>query len=340
MEKAQGSRNEGRLPNTFSLAIDADPNFVLAYIGMAKAHDDVLVGSREDWEIRRKAAEKALALDPNSSEALGILANLQWEKDFDWSGAEQEYRQAIALDPNNAKVREDFCTLLAEMGRLEEAWRECQIAQELDPGNAHLPFILYWRGEYDRAIAMLRTMIERHPNDGGMHFLLFQCYTQKASHKDSIEELEKTLALYGLTEAANKIQRAFEMSGYRAALQELANELERLQATRKFFAPVNLADIYAILGERDRAFFWLEQAYTYREQVSTGEPVDYVMVDPMLDPLRSDPRFKSLRRRIGLPYLVASRALQSAAPFPPPRHPDGQGKPEPYQPLFVRVLHF
>jgi TolB-like protein/DNA-binding winged helix-turn-helix (wHTH) protein len=299
--KGSGEQERRKASEYFQLAIDADPNFVLAYIGMAKAHDDVLVGSREDWEIRRKAAEKALALDPNSSEALGILANLRWEKDFDWSGAEQEYRQAIALDPNNAKVRDDFCTLLAEMGRLEEAWRECQIAQELDPGNAHLPFILYWRGEYDRAIAMLRTMIERHPDDGGMHFLLFQCYTQKASHKDSMEELAKTLTLYGLTEAADKIQRAFEMSGYRAALQELANELERLQATRKFFAPVNLADIYAILGERDRAFFWLEQAYTYREQVSTGEPVDYVMVDPMLDPLRSDPRFKSLRRRIGLP---------------------------------------
>jgi TolB-like protein/DNA-binding winged helix-turn-helix (wHTH) protein len=299
--KGSGKHELKKAAEYFHLAIDTDPKFVPAYIGTARAHYDLPVSSHEDWEIRRKAAERALMLDPNSSEAVGILAKLRWEMDFDWSGAEKEYRQAIALNPNDAEVRQDFCTLLAEMGRTDEAWRECQIAQELDPGNAHLPFISYWRGEYDRAIAMLRIMIERHPDDGGMHYLFFQCYTQKASHKDSIEELRKMVTLFGDMKAADKIHRAFEMSGYQAALREWANQLEHFQATRKYFLPVNLADIYAILGERDRAFSWLEQAFKYREQVSLGEPVDYAMVNPMLDSLRSDPRFKDLRRRIGLP---------------------------------------
>lgn len=299
--RGSGEQEKRKAAEYFQQAINLDSNFVLAYIGLASAHDDLPVSSRKDREIERKAAEKALALDPNSSEAVGMLSNLRWQIDFDWAAAEKGYRQAIGLNPNNAEVRQQFCMLLAEMGRWEEASRECQVAQELDPGNAHLPFVFYWRGEYDQAIAMLRMMIERHPDDGAQRYLLFECYAQKANYSDSIKELEKTLALYGLTAEASSLHRTFERSGYRTALGEFANDVERLQTAGKFFLPVNLADIYAILGQRDRAFFWLERAYQDREQVSTGEPVDFIMVDPLLSPLRSDPRFKDLVHRIGLP---------------------------------------
>lgn len=299
--RGSGEQEKREAAEYFQQAIDLDSNFVLAYIGLASAHDDLPVSSREDREIERKAAEKALTLDPNSSEAVRMLSNLRWEIDFDWAGAEKGYRQAIGLNPNNAEVRQQFCMLLAEMGRWEEASRECQVAQELDPGNAHLPFVLYWQGEYDRAIVMLRMMIERHPDDGAQRYLLFECYAQKANYGDSIKELEKTLALYGLTAEASSLHRTFERSGFRAALREFANDVERLQVAGKFFLPVNLADLYAILGQKDRAFFWLERAYQDREQVSTGEPVDFIMVDPLLGQLRSDPRFKDLVRRIGLP---------------------------------------
>lgn len=285
----------------FQRAIDADPNFVLAYIGMARAHADLPISSPEHAAIRRKAAEKALALDPKSGEALGILANIRWERDLDWSGAEQEYRQSIGLNPNNALVRDQFCTLLAETGRTEEASLECQIAQELEPNKPRLPYVFYWRGEYDRSIAMLGMMAEQHPDDGELHYLLFENYTLKGSQKESIQELERALMLYGYSETAGKIHRAFAASGYEEAMQQFTKDFERLHAAKQMFMPVNLADVYATSGDEDRAFYWLEQAYAHRDMIATGEPLDYVLVDPMLNPLRSDPRFKDLVRRVGRP---------------------------------------
>ena len=283
----------------FQQAIDADPNFVLAYIGMAKAHYNVQVYTPEDTAIQKKAVEAALALDPNSSEALGIQADLKWH-DFDWLGAERGYRQSISSNPNNVQVRDMFCTVLAEMGRMEEASHECQIAQELDPENAHLPSLFYWRREYSRAITMLRPMIDRHPDDGWMHYLLFQIYAQHGDQKEAIEELEKFVTLFGYSETAAKLQRAFTSSGYKGAMRAFAKEIERLQAAKQIYIPVNLADLYATLGEPDRAFYWLEQAYAHRD-INTGEPPDFIMVNPMVDPLRSDPRFKDLVYRMGLP---------------------------------------
>lgn len=297
--RGSGEQELRKASEYFQQAIDTDPNFVLAYIGMAEAHGDVPFFTPEDRAIRKNAAEAALALDPKSSEALGILADLKWH-DFDWSGAEQAYRQSISSNPNNAQVRHAFCRLLAEMGRMEEASRECQIAQELDPENAHLPFLFYWRGESGRAVAMLSMMIERHPDDGGMHYLLFQSYAQQQNHQDAIEEAQKTLTLYGYSETAAILHSSFATSGYNGALRALAKDVERLHVAKQIFTPVNLADVYATLGEKDRAFYWLEQAYAHRDMISWGEPLDYIMVNPMIDPLRSDPRFKDLVRRMGL----------------------------------------
>ena len=297
--RGSGEEKLRRASEYFQQAIDLDHNFVLAYIGLAKAHDDLPISSPEDRAIRKKAAEAALALDPKSSAAMGLLSELKWH-DFDWSGAEQGYLQSISFDSNNARARDEFCTLLAEMGRMEEASRECQIAQELDPENARLPGLFYWRGESDRAIAMLRIMLDRHPDDGGMHYLLFQSYAQHADHKNAMVELEKAITLFGYSETAASLHREFAISGYHGALRAFAKDLERLHAAKQMFIPVNLADIYATLGDRDRAFYWLEQAYAHRDMISTGESFDYIMVDPMVNPLRSDPRFKDLVRRMGL----------------------------------------
>lgn len=284
----------------FQQAIDADPNFVLAYIGMARAHADLPISSPEDGAIRKKAAEKALALDPKSAEALGTMADISLEN-LDWSGAEQEYRQSIDLNPNDARVRDQFCTLLAELGRMEEATHECQIAQELEPDRPRLPYLFYWRGEYDRSITMMQPMEERYPDDGELHYLLFENLVLNKANKDAVTELEKALTLYGYSETARKIHGAFATSGYEDALRQFAKDFERLHASGQMFMPVNLADVYATLGDKDRAFYWLEQAYAHRDRISTGEALDYILVDPMLHSLLPDPRFKDLVRRMGLP---------------------------------------
>lgn len=284
----------------FQQAIDADPKFARAYFGLAHAHGDLPLVSPEDAEIRKKAEETALALEPNSPEAQRTLANNKWS-DLDWPGAEKEFRRAVALNPNNAAAHDDFCELLSEMGRLDEAWKECQIAQELDPNNDHLAAILYKRGDYEHAISILRLMVERHSDDGGLHYLLFECYVEKQSHKEAVEELEKTLTLYGLSNSAAKVHDVFATLGFRAAMVQWAKEMENLQAKKQFYLPVNLADAYAVLSENDRAFYWLDQAVEHRDTIAAGLPATWLGTDPMLASLRSDPRFKDLMHRIGLP---------------------------------------
>lgn len=187
------------------------------------------------------------------------------------------------------------------MGRLDEALRECQIAQELDPNNDHLGIVLYERREYDRAIQTIRMMIERYPDDGLLHYLLFQCSVKKQKYSDAVQELEKALTAYGFSDAAANVHHAFATSGYREAMLQFARDIENLQAKKQVYLPVNLADVYAELGDNDRAFYWLEQAYVHRDMIGMGAGATFIGVDPMLASLHSDPRFKDLVHRIGLP---------------------------------------
>ncbi len=287
----------------FQQAIDADPNFAQAYIGLANTHGIGPVISREDWALQSRAAEKALTLAPNSSEAWTILVGFGGE---DYAGTraertEQGYRKALGLNPNNVSARDGLCSFLAEMGRLDEALRECQIAQELDPNNDHLGIVLYERREYDRAIQTIRMMIERYPDDGLLHYLLFQCSVKKQKYSDAVQELEKALTAYGFSDAAANVHHAFATSGYREAMLQFARDIENLQAKKQVYLPVNLADVYAELGDNDRAFYWLEQAYVHRDMIGMGAGATFIGVDPMLASLHSDPRFKDLVHRIGLP---------------------------------------
>ena len=284
----------------FQAAIDSDPKFAPAYFGLAHSHAALPLVSPEDSAIARKAEETGLALDPNSPEGQTILADNKW-RDLDWSGAEKEFRSALALNPNNAAVHDDFCEILKEMGRLDDALKECQIAQELDPNNDHLGTILYARGDYDRAISILRLMTERHSDDGGLHYSLFECYVKVKNDEDAVAELERALTLYGLSDAAARIHHVFPASGFRAAMLQWAKEIESLQAKKDYYMPVNLADAYAVLGDKDRAFYWLSQAIAHRDAIAAGLPATWLGTDPMLESLRTDPRFKDLMHKIGLP---------------------------------------
>jgi TolB-like protein/DNA-binding winged helix-turn-helix (wHTH) protein/Flp pilus assembly protein TadD len=284
----------------FQQAIDAEPGFVPAYIGLADAHGNRMLGSSEDTAISRRAAEKALVLDPNSSEALVELAGIKWN-DFDWSGAEQEYRQAVALNPNSVSAHDYFSPFLAAMGRLDEALREGLLAQELDPSEDHLSNVLCMRGEYDRAIDLLQRIATSHPDDGMAHYNLYRAYAQKGAHKEAVEELVKADNLFGMSDLASNLQRAFAAFGWQGSMRQFAKDVESLQAAGRVFAPENLAAAYVALGDKDRAFYWLEQGYDHSELASHDWGVAILKVDPLLAPLRSDPRFKDLLRRMGLP---------------------------------------
>jgi len=299
--RGEGDEEKRKAAEYFQQAIDADPIFAPAYNGLANAHFNLLWPSSEDAKIVRTAAERAVELDPTFSDArvtLGHLRLCSW----DFRTAEDELRRAVALNPNNASGHEILGDFLNDIGRLDEGLRESQIAQELDPNQDHLMFALDSRREYDRSIAWILMMLKGDPDNGYFHHNLFRSYVEKGMYKEAIEELEKTLSLFGLQESAARIHQAFVNSGYRGAMQQYAEELEQLAAMKQVFIPINLAEVYAALENKDRAFYWLEQAYTHHDivAVANGLGLEMINVDPMMDPLRSDPRFKDLVRRIDL----------------------------------------
>jgi serine/threonine protein kinase/Tfp pilus assembly protein PilF len=298
--RGSGDEEKRKAWEFFQQAIDADPGFAPAYVGLSEAHNGTMQGSIEDEVVERKAAEKAVELDPTLSEAWKNLGDVRFDS-WDWRGAEESYRRAIALNPNNAVAHEYLGDLLDDIGRLEEGWSEYQLAQQLDPNHNHLHYALYKRREYDRAIQLNLTMLESDPNNGYLHHQLYESYSAKGMYKEAVQQLEQAAILFGLPEEAPNLRRAFALSGYAGAMREWAKELEHLHATKQAFLPVNLAVTYAALGDKDRAFYWLEEGYKHRGQSSAGTDFSDLRVYRGLDPLRSDPRFADLLRRMGLP---------------------------------------
>jgi tetratricopeptide (TPR) repeat protein len=246
----------------------------------------------------RRAAEKAVALEPTSSDAWSTLAETKWA-DWDWHGSEEGYRQAVALNPNNATAHDCLASTLDVMGRLDEAWKEYEVAQELDPKQDHLAESLYQRGQFDRAIEIRQRIALRDPGDGYNHYALAMNYAQKGMYEEFVEQLQTSAALFGLPDATSRLQPAYDKSGSKGLLRQWAKELEHLAATKEGYFPGTLAEAYATLGEKDRAFYWLEE-YRRHHDLALADPTVYFKTDPWFAPIRSDPRFGDFLRRIGL----------------------------------------
>jgi TolB-like protein/DNA-binding winged helix-turn-helix (wHTH) protein/thioredoxin-like negative regulator of GroEL len=285
----------------FQQAIDADPNFAPAYLGMSDARGSHMRNSIEGATASKRAAEKALELDPSSSQAWETLASFKLYYSWDWAGAEEDFRQALELNPNNANAHDGLSQVLYAEGRVDAAWDESQIAQELDPNQNRLSLGLNFRREYDRQIELLQRWVEHHPDDGDAYGDLYGAYVLMGKPREAIEALERAVTLFGFRDDAARIRRAYGISGYEAAIRVYAKTLERLDATKQTFLPGYTAEAYATVGDKDRAFYWLEQAYVHRDLDGREPGLLFIKVDPMLDSLRSDPRFKNLLRRVGLP---------------------------------------
>jgi TolB-like protein/tetratricopeptide (TPR) repeat protein len=282
--------------NYFKQAIDTEPDFAAAYLGMAEARLGTLRCSAEDMKIARKAAERAVELDPNLSAAQVILADTKLYS-WDWAGAEQEYRRALEFNPNDAIAHEHLGYVLDALGHFDEGWKEAEISQQLDPHENHLEPALGNRHEYDKIIQLITMMLKADPDNGFLHYNLFEGYEGKGMYKEAVQELEQTAVLFGLPKIADKLGEAFATSGYKGAMRTLAEEWEHLEGTSQFW-PLNLAHYWASAGDKERAFYWLEQGYK-RKGIDSG--FVFLNRDPGLEPLRSDPRYKDLLRRVGLP---------------------------------------
>lgn len=290
----------------FQRAIDEDPAFAPAYIGLAYSHAPILRApglmnpTPKDYEVRKAATEKAVQLDPQSAEAHELMGNL-YAEDWNWSQAEEELRRAIALNPNNAENHDEFATFLIATGRLNEGLKEEHLAQELDPKSDRLSGALSYEGKYDGAIALQLRDLQRDPNDGYAHYGLFQTYALAGKYPEAIQELKQAGQLFGFGAMLPEMNDAFKSGGFKDAVRSVAGNLERLQTGGQVYMPDILAEFYGVIGDKDRAFYWLDDAYRHKHSTGAGGGLIWLKGNPMYASLRSDPRYADLVRRVGLP---------------------------------------
>jgi len=285
----------------FNQAIEKDPNYAQAYSGLADSY--ALLG---DWEYgvlapkeafprAKAAATKALELDNSLGEAHTSLAFSLDLFDWDWASAEREFRRAIELNPGYATAHHWYAWHLSEMGRNSEAIAEMRKAEDLDPLSliisADVAEILLVAHSYDQAIEQSRKTIDMDPNFAVAHYELGQALVQKHMYKEAIAELQKAIELSGgSTTCTSNLAFAYAASGRRKEAEKILSDLKN----RSKQNASEIALMYVGLNEKDEAMAWLEKAYEERFNPS-------ILLRPVFDPLRSDPRFQNLVRRIGLP---------------------------------------
>jgi serine/threonine-protein kinase len=281
----------------FQQAISADPNYALAYAGLADSYNVLSTNAvrppKEAFPKAKDAAEKALAIDDTLAEAHSALAFIKTVYDWDWPGAEREFKRALELNPNysNAHYFYAFAHLLS-MGRMGEADAEIKRALALDPFsliiNTNLGRTYHLARQYDKAIEQYRKTLEMDPNFPRAHERLQEAFEQKGMYQEAIADLERVNP-----ESGARLRSAYEKSGVQGYWQ-MRIEFDK-ESKQTYVAPYFTAVKYAALGDREQAFEWLEKAYQERDTWLV-----HLKVDPMLDSLRSDPRYANLLARMNL----------------------------------------
>ncbi|MBA3242691.1 MAG: tetratricopeptide repeat protein [Acidobacteria bacterium] len=286
----------------FQEAITIDPSYALAYAGLAHCYMLLtpIAGnlSEEAYPKAKAAAMKALEIDEALAEAYIPLAYIKFLHDWDWTGAETEYKRAIELNPNYATARHYYSIFLVYLGRFDEALDQYKRALHLDPLSlpisSSLAWALYSTRRYDEAIEQCEKTLKVDPNFARTHLYLGEIYVQKSMYDEAIAEFHKAEELSADLWAKVELAHAYAVSGRRNEADKILNDL-RGQPERSNISPYQVTIIYAGLGEKDRAFEGLEEAYEERDHGLVE-----LKVEPMLDSLRSDPRFTDLLQRIGL----------------------------------------
>jgi tetratricopeptide (TPR) repeat protein len=288
----------------FNQAIDEDPKYAQAYSGLADTYS--LLG---DWQYAvmtpkealpkaKAAAIKAVELESTLGEAHNSLAFCLDGFDWNFDSAGKEFRRAIELNPGYATAHHWYAWHLSLLGRYDEAISEMRKAENLDPLsliiNADLAELLVLAHSYDESIRQSRKTIEMDPNFALAHNQLAQAYLQKHMNDEAVAELQKAAQLSeGSPTVMANLARAYAASGRRSEAMKLLSDLKK-RSNSIYSHGSEIAVIYAALGDRDQAMNWLEKGY--EERFNPG-----VLLRPGFDPLRSDPRFQDLVRRIGLP---------------------------------------
>ncbi|MEO7674516.1 MAG: protein kinase [Pyrinomonadaceae bacterium] len=298
--RKNGTENIRKAIEYQNRAIALDQNFTLAYIelsiNLGNLVDIGALSPKEGLPQARAAAEKALAFDETLADAHYNIARIR-KYEFDWTRAEQGFKRAIEINPNLAAAHTIYAEYLSQLGRFEEALREIKLAQELDPLRTGLVgnegSIFYYARRYDEAIVKKQIHANSAPENPFAHLGLADAYVQKGQYAEAILSYQTSIRLEETTGAMIYLGRAYALSGKR---DEATGILDKLEATKKYVSPAEMAIIYAALGDQEKAFASLEKAYTERDFQLTS-----LKVEPGFDPLRDDPRFADLLRRLGFP---------------------------------------
>ena len=284
----------------YQQAIDMDPNYALAYVGLADAYHELWdTPPGEVIPKSRAASEKALQLDEGLAEAHSSLGWVKWIYYWDWAGAEVEFQRALQLNPNYSGAHGMRAEYLDSMGRFAEAAKEREIAKQLNPIEPILyqnsgEHFLYTR-EFDKAIEQYHKALELDPTFWIAHAGLSQAYALKGLWKESMEHYEESMVLYGNAGLAAKIKAACAKSGCWSATRVILEDRRLKRSSGRWISFANDAYFYVMLGEKDLALMALNKAVEERDPGVTA-----LQVDPIFDSIRSDPRFQQLVHRVGL----------------------------------------
>ena len=281
----------------YESAIEKDPNYALGYAGLSDAYSLLAyygaAPAPQALSKAREAAVRSLSLDDNLAEAHNALGFVLTVSDYEYAAAEREYKRAIELDPNYTTAHHNFGVMLVRTGRAEEGMAELRRALELEPfsivvNRLYGECLLFLR-RYDEGLAQLQKTAEMDPTFPTTHFALSVAYRLMGKHAESVESFAKFQELFDRPKTAALARTSFATGGWQGFLREMTSK--RPDGVLSY----TLATMFVELGEKDKAFAELEKAFDNREY-----QMRFLKIDPSLDALRDDPRFKDLARRAKL----------------------------------------
>jgi TolB-like protein/DNA-binding winged helix-turn-helix (wHTH) protein/Flp pilus assembly protein TadD len=290
----------------FEESIRKDPGFALAYSGLADSYIYLAffrqLSPEAAYKPAKKALRKALELDDSIGEAYDTLGQLSWRFEWNWNAAEPEFNHAIALAPSYSCAHEDRAVYLSFIGRRAEALAEIAKSSELDPGPGSTmaeSAAYYQLRDYQSLVEASRRGVVSSPNEWTEHYNLGVGYEGTGKLLEAISEYQKAIEISnGDQDATASLAHAFAAIGRRAEAEKILHDFERKAKSGNVSAYM-IATIYAGLGEKDKAFEFIERAYQERSLDFSW----HLKADLRIDNLRSDPRFQALLRRVGFPQV-------------------------------------